>query len=286
LLNLQRLFIHKNEFTEFPTGVLSFFALEELTVHKNKIKVLPWAINKLRTLRKLDISDNLFECLPPTLGLMRNIDSMIVFPQANLTYGDDLNGAVNGALDPVAVIRDFLMKKELPAIYKSDKATEDSTRSDEQSKMTTDGKLLWKLLRDKEAYEKLKAYMEREHNHENLLFWREIRIFTQKYYSDREIRSALLIQDATKIFKDFVAEDSKFTINISANVMTKLRSVFTDPFHFPAGINQWVFQEAFEQSFALMERDMFRRFKGQDDAKELIKRLEEQSVEKAENSTF
>ena len=120
--------------------------------------------------------------------------------------------------------------------------------------------------------------MQKEHNHENLLFWRQIRRFTQRYYSDREITCQALITDATTIFKDYIAEDSKYTINISAAVMEKLRAIFTDPFHFPAGINQWVFNEAFDQSFALMERDMFRRFKATEEAKEILKKLEAQNV--------
>jgi len=286
LLNMQRLYLHKNDFTEFPMGVLSFYALQELTLHKNKIKTLPWGIHKLRNLKKLDVSNNLFKCLPQTLGLMKNCESLIVLPQDHLPYYAELTDALVGVHDTVDALEDFLSQQDVDGSYATEKTAADKVRADEQGRMTNDGKLLWKLLRDKEAYEMLKSYMEKEHNHENLLFWREIRKFTQKYYSDREIRSGVLIQDAMTIFKEFIAENSKCTINISAPVMLKLRTVFTDPFHFPAGINQWVFNEAFEQSFALMERDMFRRFRAQDDAKELIARLEAQSVEKVENSTF
>jgi len=217
---------------------------------------------------------------------MKNCETLVVLPQENLPYARELTDALVGVPDSIEAMGDFLSQQDVDGVYVADKTTADKMRSDEQARMTNDGKLLWKLLRDKEAYEKLKSYMEKEHNHENLLFWREIRKFTQKYYSDREIRSGALIQDAMTIFKEFIAENSKYTINISASVMSKLRTVFTDPFHFPAGINQWVFNEAFDQSFALRERDMFRRFKAQDDAKELISRLEQQSVEKVENSTF
>jgi len=289
LINLERLYLDKNEFSEFPRGVLSLYALQELTLHKNKLKELPWDINRLRNLKTLNIKDNEFQFLPVTLSKMHNLQVCTLLPNSHISYANELSTAlatVSHHNSLTTVLFDFLSKKDLPPPYKLLKENEEKLINDEQNKMTADGKLLWKLLRDQAGFSALKEYMQKEHNHENILFWREIRKFTQKYYSDREIRSQALISDAMSIFKDFIAEDSKYTINLSAAVMAKLRSVFTDPFHFPSGINQWVFNESFEQSFALMERDMFRRFKVTEESKDLIKRLEAQSIEKAESQVW
>jgi len=264
--------------------LLSFYTLKELTLHKNSIKVLPWDIHRLRALRKLDVSSNDLQYLPHSIYKMPLLEDFIPVPNPSLIYEDELtNILINSSSEgpnSAAILREFLSKKEVPAVYRGAKESEEKQLAEDQSKLTADGRLLWKLLRDREGFSSLRAYMQKEHNHENLLFWREVRKFTQRYYSDREIRCQALINDAMQIFKDYIAEDSKYTINISATVTSKLRSVFTDPFHFPSGINQWVFAEAYEQSFALMERDMFRRFKTNDESRDIVKKLEDASAEK------
>jgi len=54
--------------------------------------------------------------------------------------------------------------------------------------------------------------------------------------------------------------------------------LFTDSYHFPAGINQFVFNDALMASFDMLAQDTFMRFKMSEVGRKLIALLERLNV--------
>jgi len=130
----------------------------------------------------------------------------------------------------------------------------------------------------------MEAFMEKEYSIENLLFWKVIYEFGRTYNSDVEITTNELIDSAKQIFITYIAEDSKYTINIPADIHANLRRIFTDTFVYPKGINQWVFKPATRAILDLISRDTFRRFKATEEGSALIKIVIEKGEKKRKNS--
>jgi len=130
----------------------------------------------------------------------------------------------------------------------------------------------------------MEPFMEKEYSIENLLFWKVIYEFGRTYNSDVEITTNELIDSAKQIFITYIAEDSKYTINIPADIHANLRRIFTDTFVYPKGINQWVFKPATRAILDLISRDTFRRFKATEEGSALIKIVIEKGEKKRKNS--
>jgi len=103
--------------------------------------------------------------------------------------------------------------------------------------------------------------MEKEFSHENLDFWQRVDLFKRRYSSVLEVRAPELLKEAMEIYTRFLAENSEHSVNIAANESIVLRKVFSDTFSFPQGINQWVFDSAYESVFKLMYSDTFSRYR-------------------------
>jgi len=106
-----------------------------------------------------------------------------------------------------------------------------------------------------------RAYMEKEFSQENLDFWQRIDRFKWRYNSTCEIRAPDLIKEAVDIYKSFIPEGSPHSINVPSKILENLKSVFEDSFRFPNGINQWIFDDAYESVLKLMYSDTFARYK-------------------------
>jgi len=119
--------------------------------------------------------------------------------------------------------------------------------------------------------------MQKEFAEENLLFWRAADIFTDKYCSDAEITTKELIQDAKQIFDTYISQEGAHTINLPASITDPIKKIFTDAFVFPKGINQWIFNPAYQSIFDLMCRDTFFRFRNSEEGKVAIARVIEDS---------
>jgi len=103
--------------------------------------------------------------------------------------------------------------------------------------------------------------MEKEYSQENLDFWQRIDQFKWRYNALVEVKSPDLIKEALDIYKSFIAEGSPHSINVPSTVLEKLKIVFEDSFKFPIGINQWIFDDAYESVLKLMYSDTFSRYK-------------------------
>jgi len=105
------------------------------------------------------------------------------------------------------------------------------------------------------------TYMEKEYSHENLDFWQRVDKFKRRYNSILEVRAPELLKEAMEIYSLFIAKDSQHSINIPGNDGESLRKIFNDTFSFPQGINQWVFDSAYESILKLMYSDVFSRYR-------------------------
>jgi hypothetical protein len=120
-----------------------------------------------------------------------------------------------------------------------------------------DQNLLNFLLKNPKGFASLERFMEKEYSLENLMFWKVITQFGKKYSSDVEITTNELIEAAKEIFISYIAEDSRFTINLPGEIQMNLRRIFTDNFVYPKGINQWVFKSAARAILELISRFNF-----------------------------
>jgi len=104
------------------------------------------------------------------------------------------------------------------------------------------------------------VYMEKEYSIENLDFWQRVDKFKRRYNSALEVRAPELLKEAMEIYTRFIAENSEHSINLSSEGVC-LRKIFSDTFSFPQGINQWVFDTAYESILRLMYSDTFSRYR-------------------------
>jgi tetratricopeptide (TPR) repeat protein len=71
--NVKNLSLSMNRFSEFPSGLSNFQALEHLNLSKNRIKSLPTMIGNLKRLHWLDLSNNRIKSIPAEIGNMTNL---------------------------------------------------------------------------------------------------------------------------------------------------------------------------------------------------------------------
>jgi len=105
------------------------------------------------------------------------------------------------------------------------------------------------------------VFMEKEFSHENLDFWQRVDKFKRRYNSTLEVRAPELLKEATDIYTRFIVEKSEHSINIPNKDGACLRKIFSDNFSYPQGINQWVFDSAYESILKLMYSDTFSRYR-------------------------
>jgi len=106
-----------------------------------------------------------------------------------------------------------------------------------------------------------RGFLEKEFSEENLDFWWRVEQLKLRYNSVCPIRSQELIKEALEIYRTFIPESSHHAINIPSDIRDTLKSIFEDSFRFPNGINQWTFDDAYENILKLMFSDTFSRYK-------------------------
>jgi hypothetical protein len=87
-------------------------------------------------------------------------------------------------------------------------------------------------------------YLEKEVAAENLKFYVEVESFKKKYSSATEITTNELIDEASVIYSSYVDPKSHQPVNLPDDVAKKIVAIWQDSFKFPAGVNQWIFNDA------------------------------------------
>ena len=75
-INLKKILLSHNMFTDFPDELLDVASLEELDLSYNQIEDLPEGIGKMENLRSLNMSNNLISKLPAEMGNLRNLKTL------------------------------------------------------------------------------------------------------------------------------------------------------------------------------------------------------------------
>jgi len=281
LINLRKLNLEHNLLNEFPKCVLSFYRLEELRVRHNRIKDLPWGMNRLKRLKVLTLDSNEIDYLPNTIGKLKFLTEFSLIPNPLGTVNDEDVLLACHYRNTNFVLR-YLLIQQIPKNYPyfEEIRTSLARKEEKKNEFSEEQNSLRKVLKHPDGYAALEVLMTKEHSMENLLFWKNISDFSNNYSSDKEITTTELIEDAKKIFNEFIAADSTYTVNLPADITSELRKNFTDPFIFPKGINQWIFDKANKAVFILMSRDTYRRFKLTSDGSALVKNITEKSTKR------
>eukprot|EP01125_Pyxidicula_operculata_P004400 TRINITY_DN1674_c0_g1_i1.p1 TRINITY_DN1674_c0_g1~~TRINITY_DN1674_c0_g1_i1.p1 ORF type:complete len:415 (-),score=66.52 TRINITY_DN1674_c0_g1_i1:133-1377(-) len=294
LINLRRLNVSNNQLGEFNPKLCLFYRLESLDLSHNRIFQIPWNISRMRQLKSLKLGDNSIDYLPNTLGKLKRLQEMVLTPNPLRKISPEVRknffvsekgtvGFTGGQMDILEDPADFggimkaLKSQDIPLIYRDELMQDMKLRSEIRSKIYVgESLLLRKVLRNPRGKELMLEQMKKEHAEENFLFWVRIQQFRSKYCSDEPIKCKELIAEAEDIFKEFISDKSKFTVNLSASVKSELVKLFTDSYRFPAGIDQFVFNTSFREINILMSRDIFHRFRISPEGKELVDKAQQQ----------
>jgi len=278
LINLKILKLENNFLSTISSQVFSLCRLEELHLGNNVIEHLPWNFHKLRRLKKLFLESNKINYVPNTIGKLTCLINLSIIPNPLTTINDvDIVLACHNA--QFNIVLDFLYQQPIPNDYPYLPYIKylEEKKIQKLRAHTDDQNLLKKILKTTKGLASMEAFMEKEYSIENLMFWKVIYDYGKTYNSDIEISTSELIEAAKQIFNTYIAEDSKYTINIPADIYSNLRKIFTDTYVYPKGINQWVFKPAIRAILELISRDTFRRFKVTEEGAAIIKYTQERS---------
>jgi hypothetical protein len=103
------------------------------------------------------------------------------------------------------------------------------------------------------AFEK---FLQQEFAVEGLLFWKSVQVFKRKFDSGG---SEISTKAAQQMFQEFIADDARLMLNLSASCRRKLIQIFTTDEGL-LGISQSTFDQAEREVIFLLANDPFRRF--------------------------
>jgi len=273
LINMRVLKLQHNQICELSSGLCSFYRLEELYIDHNNIEYLPWNLHKLKQLKILHIQSNKITYIPNTIAkLADTLKEMLLIPNSLTPVPeDDVIWALHNGYNDV--ILEFLAKQLIPTDYPcwSDIKKYSVKKNEKLSLYSEDQNILKLLIKHPKVLSSLEKFMQKEYSIENLMFWKVIKQFGRTYNSDVEITTNELVEAAKTIFLSYIAEDSRYTINLPAEIHANLRRIFLDTFVYPKGINQWVFKPAARAILDLISRDTFLRWKSTEEGSQLIK---------------
>jgi len=267
--------VNHNQLTEINPLIFSIYRLEECYFDHNKIEFLPWNFNKLNKLKKLHLGSNKIRYLPNTISKLS--DTLIEFiiipnPLTPVPDEDTIWAIHNGYND---IILDYLAKQSIPDDYPywDDIKKYEEKKREKLKLFSEDQNIVRLLLKHPKGIASMERFMEKEYSTENLMFWKVINQFRKDYNSEVEITTNELVEDAKLIFLSYISEDSRYTINLPAEIKDNLRRIFTDTFVYPKGINQWVFKPASHAILELISRDTFLRWKATEEGSGLLKSI-------------
>jgi len=113
------------------------------------------------------------------------------------------------------------------------------------------------------------TYLSKLYAAENLQFYMAVEDFRTKFHSESEITTDELVEQADKIYHQYVDDKASQPINIPDDVKKKVVTLWQDSYNFPAGVNQWVFNESQASILKLMFIDKLPAFILTDDGRQL-----------------
>eukprot|EP01124_Arcella_intermedia_P024704 TRINITY_DN4230_c0_g1_i1.p1 TRINITY_DN4230_c0_g1~~TRINITY_DN4230_c0_g1_i1.p1 ORF type:complete len:369 (+),score=102.04 TRINITY_DN4230_c0_g1_i1:1364-2470(+) len=252
LVNLSHLRLDNNEIQVIPEDFAEcLYNLSDLCLDHNKIEEIPWNMSKLKQLRSITLHDNNISYVPPTFAELLLEDLSL----HNNPLDPSLfqTNTIEGTLEAIRLQK--IPKKYHENVGRLITSWEVSIKG----KTEVETQFLF-FLQSPSFRKPFYAYMEKEYSHENLDFWSQVDDFRTKYYSKLEIHCSELVENALSIYKQFIEDGAPHSINIPAEEGRTIKTLFKSP-KFPEGINQWVFENAYEAIFKLMYSDTFSRYR-------------------------
>jgi len=253
LVNISHLRLDHNEIEAIPDKFADcIYNLQELYLNHNKITQIPWNFSQLHQLKCIALNHNQISYIPNTFGEL-HLEELSLH---NNPLDSELftSNTVEGTLEAIMI-------QKIPKEFREQvQKLIEHWEVEGKGKSEAERQFLF-FLQQEEFRQPLFVYMEKEYSHENLDFWQRVDKFKRRYSSMLEVRAPELLKEAMEIYTLFIAENSQHSINIPANDSIALRKIFNDTFSFPQGINQWVFDSAYESVLKLMYSDTFSRYR-------------------------
>lgn len=130
------------------------------------------------------------------------------------------------------------------------------------------------LLNDAKGRESFMRHMMKEHSEENLQFYLAVEDFRNKYPSPTEVTTSDLVTDAEAIYEKYVSDKAALEVNLPDDVRKRAVGIYSDSYKYPAGVNQWVFNECQASILKLMFTDTLKRYESSTEGKEQMTRVE------------
>jgi len=123
----------------------------------------------------------------------------------------------------------------------------------------------------------LRKFLSGEFCIENILFWKDVESFRKKLRENRD--EAFIAKEHTRLYNKFITEDSPFTVNIQANVASRIRTAVENKEGKPISVTEveltenngkpnpnaktppTIFDEAQNEIYRLMISNSFERYK-------------------------
>jgi hypothetical protein len=229
----------------------SFYNLSELWLNHNQITEVPWTFSCMRQLRILHLNHNKISYLPNTFGEL-DLDELSI-------HHNPLPDEIC-SMPTLEDTIDAILCQNIPKQYRKQiKTMVQDWESKNRGK--TEGEVQFVFFLQQADWRlAFRSYLEKEFSQENLDFWWRVEQLKWRYNSVCPIRSQELIKEALDIYRDFIPESAPHAINIPSDIRDTLKSIFEDSFRFPNGINQWTFDDAYENILKLMFSDTFSRY--------------------------
>lgn len=123
------------------------------------------------------------------------------------------------------------------------------------------------MMKDAAHVAAFQRQLEKEHAGENMRFHLAVTGFLGKYNSPTEITTSECIADAEKIYDTFIKDESPDMINLPEQAKKGVDSVFKDTYRYPAGVNQFIFNDCHNSIIQLLFTDSLKRFQESEEGK-------------------
>eukprot|EP01125_Pyxidicula_operculata_P014099 TRINITY_DN4681_c0_g1_i3.p1 TRINITY_DN4681_c0_g1~~TRINITY_DN4681_c0_g1_i3.p1 ORF type:complete len:275 (+),score=49.82 TRINITY_DN4681_c0_g1_i3:338-1162(+) len=273
--------INDNRLNELNPKIVVLYKLEKLCAEHNNIASVPWGIDRLKRLKILYLHNNMIDFVPNTIANL----TLTEFRIDKNPLADCNDATLSRAIESgnTKLIWEGLKNQEIPSQYQPLAKAEESVKNKLKPLTISDedSLLFIRVLRNSKGNQILLSQMKKEFADENLEFWNALDAFYERFNSESEITTKELITEAKIIFDTYISHSSKSaTVNLPASVQDPIIKIFTDTFSFPKGINQWVFNGAYQAVFDLMCRDSFFRFRSTDEGSKFLKSITKEKSDK------
>eukprot|EP01128_Nolandella_sp_AFSM9_P004232 TRINITY_DN186_c0_g2_i1.p1 TRINITY_DN186_c0_g2~~TRINITY_DN186_c0_g2_i1.p1 ORF type:complete len:362 (+),score=89.95 TRINITY_DN186_c0_g2_i1:117-1202(+) len=246
-VNMKQLYLDHNELTHLDERALDLYALEKLDISHNFITSLPYAMDRLQSLTSLNVSVNEISDLPPPLGLMLSL--------LELNCGGNRLPYLSEYYD-ITQLLEFIASRPVLSDYKEVAQAEKERKASVFDGMSDNEKLFVKLMKYSEGTLAIEKCFDSGLMNLTLSFWVAVDNFQRKFNSTVKITTEDAISHAKTLFETYLfSEGNDLVVPVSKPTRAPIVKSFTDPFTFPSGIDQHIFNAAQREALTSLATD-------------------------------